>query len=115
LYNDSFWELVQLNRKLVKKWKDKKKETVPLLPYKEELQTIFFSLKDSNAVVYDLEDNEDNEDDNEDFTDEDDLVEESLEDPVENEEQRRAALNKLSKVKKYEISQLALQDLDVIG
>jgi hypothetical protein len=37
-----------------------------------------------------------------------------LEDPVENEEECRAALNKLSQVKKYEISQLALQDLDVV-
>jgi hypothetical protein len=43
---------------------------VPLLPYEEELQNIFFSLKDSDAVVYDLEDNEENKDDDEDSTDE---------------------------------------------
>jgi hypothetical protein len=35
--------------------------------------------------------------------------------PIENEEAQRAALNKLSQVKKYEISLLALQDLDVVG
>jgi hypothetical protein len=51
---------------------------VPLLAYKLELHTIFFSLKDSDAVVSVLKDNEDNEEVN----DEDNLVENSVEDPV---------------------------------
>jgi hypothetical protein len=35
--------------------------------------------------------------------------------PIETEDERIAALKKLSNVTKYEVSQLAIQDLDIIG
>jgi hypothetical protein len=72
---------------------------------------IFFTLKDSDTVVSTVNDTEDYDKESED----EETVEDNSDDPVENEEARRAALNKLSQVKKCEILLLALQDLDVVG
>jgi hypothetical protein len=117
LHNNSFWEFVILNRESETSSTDKEKETVPLSAYEEELETIFFSLKTSDAVVSTIESNLD---DSGDEDEDDDLLEdaadsENMEEPIKTEEECRAALNKLSTVKKYQISQMALQDLDVVG
>jgi hypothetical protein len=110
LQDNSFWELVIRNRQSKKNQKDKNKETVPLLAYKEELQSIFFSLKDLDTVEcqVDMEDEEKE-------GDEDKRIDDNADSPIENEEERRADLKKLSQVKKYEILLLALKDLDVAG
>jgi hypothetical protein len=124
LHDNSFWEFVVLNRASETQRNDRDKETVPLSAYEEELQTIFFSLKSSDAIRsphYD--DNErDNDDDSEDLLDDDndeemndDNTDGMVVEQTETEEDRVAALNKLSQVKKYAVSQMALLDLDVVG
>jgi hypothetical protein len=45
----------------------------------------------------------------------DDGGNEITKEPIETKEERRDAFNKLSKVKKYEILQMAILDLDVVG
>lgn len=47
--------------------------------------------------------------------DDKELVEDDTNDAIETEEDRRAALNKLSKVKKYKICPIALYNLGVVG
>jgi hypothetical protein len=112
LKDNSFWEFVILNRESETKRTDKEKETVPLSAHEEELQSIFFSLKESDAVQLstvnaNLEENNDDEELDDETNDNDGQIE--------TEEERRAALNKLSTVKKYGICQTALQDIDLVG
>jgi thymidylate synthase len=91
---------------------------VPLTPYEEELHNIFFSLKASDEVVSNLEETEEEADDsdvdNDGSIEEDDGGNKITKEPIESEEERRDALNKLSKVKKNEILQMAILDLDVV-
>jgi hypothetical protein len=119
IHNNCFWEFVILNRDSETTRSDKEKETVPLTPYEEELHNIFFSMKASDEVVSNLEENDEEADDSH-IEDDGSIGEEEggndiTGDPIESEEERRAALNKLSKVKKYGISQMAVLDLDVVG
>jgi hypothetical protein len=119
IHNNCFWEFVILNRDSETTRSDKEKETVPLTPYEEELHNIFFSMKASDEVVSNLEENDEGADDSH-IEDDGSIGEEEggndiTGDPIESEEERRAALNKLSKVKKYGISQMAVLDLDVVG
>jgi hypothetical protein len=83
LQDNSFWELVIRNRQSKKNQKDKNKETVPLSAYEEELQSIFFSLKDLDAVEcrVDMEDKEKE-------GNEDELIDDNADSPIENEEER---------------------------
>jgi hypothetical protein len=119
IHNNCFWEFVILNRDSETTRSDKEKETVPLTPDEEELHNIFFSMKASDEVVSNLEENDEEADDSH-IEDDGSIGEEEggndiTGDPIESEEERRAALNKLSKVKKYGISQMAVLDLDVVG
>jgi hypothetical protein len=119
IHNNCFWEFVNLNRDSETTRSDKEKETVPLTPFEEELHNILFSMKSSNKVVSNLEENEEEADDSnvddDGSIEEDDGGNENAEEPIESEEELQAALNKLSKVKKYGISQMAILDLDVMG
>jgi hypothetical protein len=90
---------------------DKEKESVPLSAHKEELESIFFSLKEVDAEISNVESNVEEDDDKE--LEEDKA---SDKDPIETvEKDQRAALDKLSKVKKYKLSPMALQDLNIVG
>lgn len=125
LQNNSFWDFVNLNREKETNPSDREKETVPLSAYEEELENIFFTMKASDAVISPNESNLGVDDDEEpedadDGEDIENVVEEDLNnneaaETIETEDERIAALKKLSNVKKYEVSQLAIRDLDVIG
>jgi hypothetical protein len=114
LSDNLFWEFVILNRESETNRTDKEKESVPLSAHKEELESVFFSMKESNAEIATVEsilqEEEDDDDDEEPVDDE-----ANEEDPIKTEEERRAALNKLSTVKKYKINPMALKDIDAEG
>jgi hypothetical protein len=111
LDDNSFWEFVILDREGQTNRTDKEEETVQLSTHDEELETIFFCLMSSDAVVPAVNSNRIEEDDDEDNDKEPAVVDGALE----TEEERRAALNKLSRVKKYSFNPMALKDLDVVG
>jgi hypothetical protein len=118
---NSFLEFIILDGAAQTSRTNREKGTVPLSVHEEELETIFCSMKMSNAVVASadstinsndqIEEDDDNEDDDEQLEDEDVP---SI-NPVETEEEWIAALKKLSQVKKYFLNLLALKDLNVIG
>jgi hypothetical protein len=107
---NSFWEFVILDGEAQTSRTDKEKETLPLSVQEKELETIFCSLKTSNAAlstVGNAHDDEHFEDVDAPSTDPVDLVETEVE--------WIAALKKLSQVKKYFLNPLALKDLNVVG
>jgi hypothetical protein len=69
----------------------------------------------SNPIDLNGDDDVNVEEDNDDQDEDDIELMEEQDDPIETEDKRRAALNKLSTVKKYGICLLALQDLDLVG
>jgi hypothetical protein len=58
LDNNSFWEFIIFQREAQTNRTNKEKETVPLTPHEEELETMFFSSKALDAAVQTVDSNE---------------------------------------------------------
>jgi hypothetical protein len=111
---NAFWKHVLFSKRTPTNDREKRKEDIPLTDHEIELESIFFDLREQEAVPTVELDLQDHEGEVMGATTLEGECDDELFHP-ETEEERVAALKKLSSVKKYAFNKLALQDMVEYG